>query len=123
MAGPHLSPRILSAWDQLEQAVRRLQSALEAQKDKVDASEVERLQHQIDGLKEDNLALTQELEVMGEQGDDAADVEALHDQVSSLNEQANSLLSENQNLRQVKDDFAQRLERLIGNVEQILEET
>jgi len=121
MAAGHLSPRILSAWDQLDTAVRRLQTALEQQKDKVDASEVDRLAHQMEGLKEDNLALTQELESYAAE-DHAATAQALQTQVSSLSTQTDTLLSENQTLKQVNADFSARLVRLIGTVEHVLEE-
>jgi len=94
----------------------------------VDAREVERLESQVEGLKQDNLALSQALEAYAE-----ADYDT---QFEELNEKVSDLQTENQNLDAQKQfleernavlqglntDFSARLEKLIGNVQQVREE-
>jgi len=116
-----ISPRILSAFERLEQAVDKLQKASDSQKDKVNASEVEALQSQLEGLKQDNLALSEALEAYSE-ADYDTQFEELNDKIGTLREENEALQGKNASLQNMNSDFSDRLERLIGNVEQVLEE-
>lgn len=130
-----LSPRVMSAYDRLEKAVSRLQQAGEAQKGKVDAAVVTGLHHQIDRLKEDNLALSEALSAHSEADYDnqleklsdkldnlQTEKEALGEERTALFEEKTALSQENNRLKSLNSDFSARLEKLIGNVQQILEE-
>ncbi|NVK20428.1 MAG: hypothetical protein HWE30_17170 [Methylocystaceae bacterium] len=121
MGSAQLSPRVLSAYERLETAVERLQKACASQADKVDASEVARLQAQIDGLKEDNLALSEELSAHSE-ADYDNQLEKLSDKIDALQGEKEDIQSQNERLKSMNANFSQRLEKLIGNVQQVLEE-
>lgn len=121
MGSAQLSPRVLSAYERLETAVERLQQACASQTNKVDASEVARLQAQIDGLKEDNLALSEELSAHSE-ADYDNQLEKLSDKIDALQGEKEVIQSQNERLKSMNADFSQRLEKLIGNVQQVLEE-
>jgi len=121
MGSAQLSPRVLSAYERLETAVERLQQACASQTNKVDASEVQRLQAQIDGLKEDNLALSEELSAHSE-ADYDNQLEKLSDKIDALQGEKEDIQSQNERLKSMNADFSQRLEKLIGNVQQVLEE-
>ncbi|WP_417783877.1 hypothetical protein [Terasakiella pusilla] len=135
LGSAQLSPRVISAYERLEKAVSRLQQVGEAQKGKVDAEVVMRLQNQIDGLKEDNLALSEALSAHSEADYDnqleklsdkldnlQTEKEALDEEKAALSEEKMALSAENDRLKSLNSDFSARLERLIGNVQQILEE-
>ncbi|WP_419799190.1 MAG: hypothetical protein ACNI26_05855 [Terasakiella sp.] len=116
-----VSPRILSAFDRLEKAVLVLEQACESQGTKVDAAQIEVLQNQIEGLKQDNLALSEALEAYTE-ADYDTQFEELKDKISDLEDNNQALSVQNESLHEIKTDFAVRLEKLIGNVQQILDE-
>lgn len=121
MGSAQLSPRVLSAYERLESAVTRLQKACESQQGKVDAAEVTRLEKQIEGLKQDNLALSEALADQNE-ADYESQLEKLSDKIDALQEEKEDIQAQNNRLKSMNADFSKRLEKLIGNVEQILVE-
>lgn len=105
-----------------------LEQAYASQGKKVDAREVERLENQIEGLKQDNLALSQALEAYSE-ADYDTQFEELNEKISDLQAENQGLGAEKQSLEErntvlqtMNTDFSARLEKLIGNVQQVLEE-
>ncbi|WP_135076207.1 hypothetical protein [Terasakiella sp. SH-1] len=116
-----ISPRVLSAFERLEKAVERLNKVCESQSDKVDASELDILQAQVKGLQDDNLALSEALEVHT-QADYDAQFEQLNDKIIALSDQNRELAESNTSLKEMNSGFSQRLEKLIGNVQQVLQE-
>ena len=123
-----ISPRILSAYERLETAVERLKQVAEVQKDKVDVQEVTTLQGQLEGLKQDNLALSEALEAYAEVDHDAQfeqlneKLEVLQGENEKLQSSNASLQETNTTLKEMNSDFSNRLGKLIGNVQQVLEE-
>ncbi|WP_069188856.1 hypothetical protein [Candidatus Terasakiella magnetica] len=116
-----VSPRILSAFERLDTAINQLQKACDSQKDKVDVSEVDKLHSQVEGLQQDNLALSVALEAHAE-ADYDTQFDQLNEKLGDL-EGMNALLEEkNSSLKEMNSDFSTRLEKLIGNVEQVLQE-
>ncbi len=116
-----ISPRILAACERLEAALGRLQEAADSQAGKVDASEVDILKTKISALEQDNLALS---EALGAYNDVDYDTqfETLNDKVESLQSENEELQDTNATLKDMNADFSKRLEKLIGNVQQVLEE-
>lgn len=94
----------------------------------MDVSEVERLESQVEGLKQDNLALSQALEAYAE-ADYDTQFEELNEKLSNLKTQNQDLDAQKQSLEErntelqgLNTDFSARLEKLIGNVQQVLQE-
>lgn len=116
-----LSPRILAAYERLEDAVSRLKQAADSQGEKVDISEVHKLKNQVTGLEQDNLALSEALEAYAE-ADTDAQFEKLNDQIDALRDENGELQNKTQLLKNMNSDFSARIEKLIGNVQQVLEE-
>jgi FtsZ-binding cell division protein ZapB len=118
---PQISPRILSAFERLDQAMDRIDRAVQFSKGRVGQKEYQDLQAQMDGLKEDNLALSEALEAHNETDYDSQ-FDELKTELDVLKGQ-NAILSEkNNHLSSMNSDVAARLESLIGTVEQVLEE-
>jgi DNA repair exonuclease SbcCD ATPase subunit len=116
-----VSPRILSAFDRLDKAVQHLERVCESQKTKVDAAQVELLQNQVAGLQQDNLALSEALEAYSE-ADYDTQFDELKEKIADLENDNQTLNQQNETLSDIKSDFSERLEKLIGNVQQVLDE-
>jgi chromosome segregation ATPase len=116
-----LSPRILAAYERLEGALSHLTEVVDSQSKKVDASELKTLENKIAGLNQDNLALSEALEAFTEIDTDAQ-FEKLNDQIDALRDENEQLRGQKEKLRDMKNDFSTRIEKLIGNVKQVLEE-
>ncbi len=116
-----MSPRVLSAYERLEQAVGRLKVAVDKQSSKVDATVLVDLQGQLDGLKQDNLALSEALEAYSDTDYDNQ-FEQMREKLDNLENENKALKESNDGLKSMNSDVSIRLEKLIGNVEQVLEE-
>lgn len=116
-----ISPRILAAYERLDEAVGRLKTIADKQSEKVNVREVEILQGQIDGLKQDNFALSEALEAYSE-ADYDTQFEQLKEKLDVLENENGGLKTTNENLKEMNSDFSERLSRLIGNVQHVLEE-
>ncbi len=116
-----ISPRVLSAFGRLDEVVNRLQRLCEKQSHKVDGAVVENLHSQVKGLQEDNLALSEALEAYHD-ADYDSQFESMKEEIAGLREEKSQLEEANSTLKSREDEFAVRLEKLIGNVQQVLEE-
>lgn len=116
-----LSPRILAAYERLEEAILRLKQSIASQNEKVDACELRTLENQVEGLRQDNLALSEALEAYAEVDTDAQ-FEKLNDQIDSLRDEKDALENQTLSLKNINNDISSRIEKLIGNVQQVLEE-
>lgn len=116
-----LSPRILAAYERLEEAILRLKQSIASQNEKVDACELHTLENQVEGLRQDNLALSEALEAYAEVDTDAQ-FEKLNDQIDSLRDEKDALENQTLSLKNINNDISSRIEKLIGNVQQVLEE-
>jgi predicted nuclease with TOPRIM domain len=104
----------------LDEAVGRLKGAVDKQSSKVDAAVLVDLQGQLDGLKQDNLALSEALEAYSDTDYDNQ-FEQMREKLDNLENENTALKETNSSLNQMNCDVSSRLEKLIGNVEQVLE--
>ena len=118
---PHIAPRILAAFERLDHAFERMDMALAAQSEKVSRSDFEKLKRELSVLRDDNLSLSDELQKF-EDGEHEKDWHALQNRLEKVQEEYDVLNAENDELKSIQQNLKDRLEKVIGNVEAVLEE-